>query len=839
MGSMKRFLKIILVFIIFISVKLHGQNDTCSIKIPNDTIIYSNTPIQYQLNSTPQANLYYWSPSYNLSDTNSANPIATITTTQTYILKAGFINGPNLVYNGDFELGNTGFVTQYNLGTKPLQEGEYGITNYGPNYHNNFSPCIHSGNFFAGNASLSSNTKVFQSTPIVVTPNTDYYFSADVTKIDFNTNSPVQHCPVFKFMINGVQQGNTVTTANNPCIWTVFGYVWNSGNNTSATVSVEDINTGQWGNDFALDNICLKVICYAYDTITISVKPKQSIDSCSIKIPNDTIIFSTTPIQYQLSTDQVATYYRWKPSLGLSDTTIRNPIATVSGTSQYILEAMFEIDSNLVYNGDFELGNIGFITDYTIDSYPAFDYGNYNIVTDASILNSGFTPCNNSGKYMAADGAIIPNKVFYQKSVNVEPNTDYVFSVDCLNICATSTPSQLPLLGFSINSQQIGNNLTLNYNNCNWYKFKEFWNSGNQTSVTISMIDINTIPGGNDFAIDNVSFKKLCKAYDTINIEVVDYVFDTLEFTICENELPFSYGDNSYSAGGFYFYNTGDYSTSKFIRIDVLPAFNININAEICEGEIYSQNDFYCSNAGTYTQYLKSINGCDSIVNLVLKVNSIYYDTIIDKICPGGIYSKNGFNVNQRGVYTLELKQNSGCDSIITLILNEYVVPIMENFILEDEIVAGDYPIVLDATCEGCTRYLWNTRDTTPILNVYYEGYYSVEAYYECGVIKNNINIIFPIIEIYLPNTFTPSQESNTSFGIHAYNKDKIEILSFIIFNRWGTKVFESTNINEVWDGKYKGKDCNSDTYIWQLLYKTKYSGNRIKEKVGEVNLIR
>ncbi|MBP1630561.1 MAG: hypothetical protein H6Q15_1454 [Bacteroidetes bacterium] len=573
--------------------------------------------------------------------------------------------------------------------------------------------------------------------------------------------------------------------------------------------------------------------------IFISVKLQGQNDTCTIKIPDDTIIYSTTPIQYQLSTDQVATYYRWKPSLGLSDTTIRNPIATVSGTSQYILEAMFEIDSNLVYNGDFELGNVGFTTQLDFES-SLWSAGTYNIATLGTRYHSGFMPCtHNGGRFFVANGASTANLVVYQTNVPIQPNTDYIVSFEATNVSSSTLQSELPIFQFSINSQQLGGNFTIKPTQCDWNKYYQIWNSGSNTTADIKILNQNTQAGGNDFCLDNVSFKKLCKAYDTINIELADYIFDTLEFTICENELPFSYGDNSYSAGGFYFYNTGDYSTSKYIRVDVLPSFNININAEICEGEIYSQNDFYCSNAGTYTQYLKSINGCDSIVNLVLKVNPIYYDTIIDKICPGGIYSKDGFNVNQRGVYTLELKQNNGCDSIITLILNEYVVPIMENFILEDEIVAEDYPIVLDATCEGCTKYLWNTRDTTPILNVYYEGYYSVEAYYECGVIKNNINIIFPIIEIYLPNTFTPSQESNSSFGIHAYNKDKIEILSFIIFNRWGTKVFESTNINEVWYGKYKGKDCNSDTYIWQLLYKTKYSGNRIKEKVGEVNLIR
>jgi gliding motility-associated-like protein len=37
------------------------------------------------------------------------------------------------------------------------------------------------------------------------------------------------------------------------------------------------------------------------------------------------------------------------------------------------------------------------------------------------------------------------------------------------------------------------------------------------------------------------------------------------------------------------------------------------------------------------------------------------------------------------------------------------------------------------------------------------------------------------------------------------------------IYNRWGEKVFETTNINEGWDGKYKGSVCMEGNYLVKI----------------------
>ncbi|MDD2576211.1 MAG: hypothetical protein PHV76_01780 [Bacteroidales bacterium] len=127
-----------------------------------------------------------------------------------------------------------------------------------------------------------------------------------------------------------------------------------------------------------------KAFCLFIITILImsihsyaSINVYTNIDTCSVNIlPSDTIIYSNNPVQIQLSITTGSDSIRWFPSIGLSNDTISNPIAIVNNTTQYIVEAYYLIDSNLVYNGDFELGNTRFTTQYNYWTSGGFVFGN-------------------------------------------------------------------------------------------------------------------------------------------------------------------------------------------------------------------------------------------------------------------------------------------------------------------------------------------------------------------------------------------------------------------------------------------------------------------------------
>ncbi len=88
---------------------------------------------------------------------------------------------------------------------------------------------------------------------------------------------------------------------------------------------------------------------------------------------------------------------------------------------------------------------------------------------------------------------------------------------------------------------------------------------------------------------------------------------------------------------------------------------------------------------------------------------------------------------------------------------------------------------------------------------------------------------------IYIPNTFTPDDDRfNQVFKIIVKNVLNFEL---IIFNRWGEFLYKMDAENEFWDGNYKEKSCQDDTYVWKLNYTDLY--NKKHEQSGHVNILR
>lgn len=86
-----------------------------------------------------------------------------------------------------------------------------------------------------------------------------------------------------------------------------------------------------------------------------------------------------------------------------------------------------------------------------------------------------------------------------------------------------------------------------------------------------------------------------------------------------------------------------------------------------------------------------------------------------------------------------------------------------------------------------------------------------------------------------IPNAFTPDGDGkNDCFGVKHWGD--ATAFQFMIFNRWGEKVFETNNINQCWDGRYKGQPADIGGYVYYIR-STNLCGEMIKK--GNVILIR
>jgi len=88
---------------------------------------------------------------------------------------------------------------------------------------------------------------------------------------------------------------------------------------------------------------------------------------------------------------------------------------------------------------------------------------------------------------------------------------------------------------------------------------------------------------------------------------------------------------------------------------------------------------------------------------------------------------------------------------------------------------------------------------------------------------------------IVLPNAFTPGNGPNSEFKI--IKSGNATLNYFRIFDRWGVKVFETTDINVGWDGTYNGTPQPFGVYVYEVSAVTSIGVDF--QKHGNVTLIR
>lgn len=90
---------------------------------------------------------------------------------------------------------------------------------------------------------------------------------------------------------------------------------------------------------------------------------------------------------------------------------------------------------------------------------------------------------------------------------------------------------------------------------------------------------------------------------------------------------------------------------------------------------------------------------------------------------------------------------------------------------------------------------------------------------------------------IAVPTAFTPNGDGLNDYlsPLNAYKADNLE---FIVYNRYGNIVFQTTDWTRKWDGKINGILQPTGTYVWQLNYTDRDTKKQIKQR-GTSVLIR
>lgn len=145
-------------------------------------------------------------------------------------------------------------------------------------------------------------------------------------------------------------------------------------------------------------------------------------------------------------------------------------------------------------------------------------------------------------------------------------------------------------------------------------------------------------------------------------------------------------------------------------------------------------------------------------------------------------------------------------------------------------------------------RRLWDfgdgitDTDSVVVHNFLDTGYYNVSlinfSAFGCTDTVSQTILIRPIILLYVPNAFTPNRQGpieNETFYLTC--NDHLPEFHFVLYNRWGEKIYETFDQKFVWDGTFKNKPVEAGLFIWRMNFRI--SAEKGEVKTGELILYR
>jgi len=278
---------------------------------------------------------------------------------------------------------------------------------------------------------------------------------------------------------------------------------------------------------------------------------------------------------------------------------------------------------------------------------------------------------------------------------------------------------------------------------------------------------------------------------------------------------------------------------------------------------------------GSYTVTVTDANSCTSTATIIVGVDSpmILNATKSNVLCtplqdgsitltvtggsPGYQYAWNNgatssslFNLNI-GIDSVTITDSRGCTIDTGFVISNdsaYEIKIIPDTVTTIN-EGDDVQLALDIIKNGGGNpssivwipSLWlncsNCADPTATpLNT---TQYLVQTVSDSGCTSNDsvLIIVIPQHQLYIPNAFTPNGDGVNDYWEAFGNKKVWVYLSVEVFDRWGEKVFESTDINYQWDGRYRGTLEEPGIYVY--VFKVTFLDGYVVNNKGSITLIR
>ena len=316
--------------------------------------------------------------------------------------------------------------------------------------------------------------------------------------------------------------------------------------------------------------------------------------------------------------------------------------------------------------------------------------------------------------------------------------------------------------------------------------------------------------------------------------------------SICEGSSIEIGGEHISTAGTFSVVDYDNTTCGEIFTYDVSileSSFN-SISITLCEGDDLPLSNSTIHAEGVYMDTLTNAIGCDSIIQIDLKIDTIDFEMVTIPSCRDDETGSIQITSIQDGAapftFSLDGANFTNDDFFENLSAGSYSVQVIDRNLCEDtkQITIEESPEIIieiqdayELTCEEpslnlalnvdeSTEVVWSTGNSSNEIIIDEVGAYAVTLSNLCQ--DKRIEFIVEEAEddnsdlVYIPNAFSPNQDAiNDEFKIY-YATPPIEF-QLEVFDRWGNKLFHTNDPNIGWNGFYRNEDMQTGVYVYKL----------------------
>lgn len=342
---------------------------------------------------------------------------------------------------------------------------------------------------------------------------------------------------------------------------------------------------------------------------------------------------------------------------------------------------------------------------------------------------------------------------------NANTSGVYIFHYQSINTCDSS----------------IQITLTVNQN------YAQTLNTSICQGQTYTLPDNTTVNAAGTYTT-TLSTVNNCDSVITTQLTVYPTFVSTTNVSVCQGETYTLPNGTTVIAAGSYpvtFQTIHGCDSVIITNLSINPTYTVTINAAICEGQTYTLPDgSTASTVGTYPTFFQTINGCDSIVNVLLFVNPTYAKVIDVDICEGINYVlPDGTIATTTGVYAQNLPTINGCDSLITVNLNVHDAPSI-NLGNDTSICVGKSVTFTLENLDYFDQYLWSNGNKQKSLTAENVGAYWITAKDKYGcIVSDTVRILslYPLPANFLPADTVVCDSPNMQLNITGFARYRWE----------------------------------------------------------------